>query len=123
MFLVIFVIEFIIQIVVVIILVAAVSSRFYGYRRQIASQQLICRDSKYICQERQDTNIGAGLIVFPFADRLGCDAQLLSQLFLCQSQALALCGNSFSKGVFHRSYLLAFLYHAINFFKKLSNMR
>ena len=48
------------------------------------TQKLVCRAVKNLSQPGQCGDVRAGLVVFPFAHRLGCDTQLIRQLILCQ---------------------------------------
>ena len=60
------------------------------------SQQLVHGNTEGLCQLWQHGDIGTGLVVFPFAHRLGCDPQQLRQPVLGQSQPLAVGDDAFS---------------------------
>ena len=77
--------------------------------RGLMAQQLIHRDTEQLRQLWQQRNIRAGLIVFPFSDRLGGHAHLLRQPVLGPSQPLPVLHDPFSQCLFHRNSSLVLM--------------
>ena len=73
------------------------------------AQQVVGSDTKNIRQLRQHGDVGAGLVIFPFAHRLCGDTKLFSQRVLRQTEALAVFYDSFSQCLFHRNTSFDFL--------------
>ena len=78
-----------------------------GRMRRFLAEQLIDRDAENVCELRQQIDVRAGKVVFPFADCLRTHADALGKLLLRQAETFAVIADAFSKcGFIHFDPLL-----------------
>ena len=74
-----------------------------GFRLALVAQELIGGDIEQPGQLRQQGDIGAGEIIFPFADRLRRDAEFGGEFFLCHILFAAQLRDAAAESLIHHN--------------------